>query len=126
MTWEEFLALPHSEQEANGMAALRETVAEAGEDFIYRNDVCCYVADGSPSCLIAKAVTRLGAPLTMLAGWDSMDDGSIVCIISAFGYPISSNLVHAWIMAQYCQDRRKSWGDALSAAEEAIAEEAIR
>lgn len=119
MTWEEFLALSDGEQEIKGLAALRETVAEAGEDFVYRNIMCVYVAPGggSPACVIGKAATRLGASINTLEGWDRLEDGGIANVAICLEYPISHRLITAWTAAQDIQDKRGTWGEALRAAE---------
>jgi len=117
MTWEEFLALSDGEQEIKGLAALRETVAEAGEDFIYRDVLCAYVTDGTPACLIAQAATKLGASISTLLGWDGLEQGDITNVAISLNYPISERLITAWATAQSQQDRRATWGEALRRAE---------
>ena len=115
----------------NFTAAMRDAVAERGEDFVYpaegselakqgwrsEEGTCVYVLpDGSPACLIGLALYKIDPGLLTHVEFQ-YDDASRV--MSRAGVQ-DSVLLRAADMAQYRQDVGAPWGEALSEYERAL------
>lgn len=123
--------------------ALCAVVAEAGVDHVYTHRIqgddeenapsCRYVFDGSPDCITARALARLGVPVDALAKLDCTKSG--VSALIGLGYDFEgmpyyisdpANLLahadatalaaRALQTAQSVQDNGGTWGAALEAA----------
>lgn len=97
----------------NFTQAMRDSVAERGEDYVYRNDPrfggseCVYSAHGKPACLIGVAIYKLTGDLV------DPDAGSASGVmIDNYGVDDMS-LCFAADRAQLAQDTGETWGDAL-------------
>lgn len=100
--------------------AIRAIVAETGEDHVYEriddgNDPhrsCWYVHDGQPSCLIGRALHRIGVPLDLLARNEGTSALSLMEDIGGFSYTVrlAADLAQD---VQDGQDKGNTWGDAL-------------
>lgn len=108
--------------------ALRTVVFEKGADYVYpgaSEDKCFNFVDGEPSCIVGSVLALLGLTFEEAdrlgvsgssSAWDTttklnqLQDGSFDWVIGE-----GARLVLA--MAQEVQDRRNSWGEALSAVE---------
>lgn len=102
------------------LEALRQSVAEHGEDFVYKpHDAdadCVYQEDGYPSCLVGHALSRL-----LPQAWQNVPgvQGNVDALsLDPEGEALDWDAkIVAW-NAQYEQDKRKPWGKALEVAEE--------
>jgi hypothetical protein len=105
--------------------AIRDVVADAGEDFTYPDEWrhltpeekemgltgCRYVADGQPACLIARALARMGVTTAELADYEG---SSAESVMEAHG-EFSLTIREAADSAQTVQDAGRNWGQALLA-----------
>lgn len=107
---------------------MREVVAEAGEEFVYKSPaglgVCLYVhrtpgAAAVPGCLVGQVLHRLGAPLDELAEYESQLAGEVSPRLLD-GVTRADAISLALDKAQVLQDAGHSWGAALRAAEEVL------
>jgi hypothetical protein len=101
--------------------ALRDVVAEYGEEYIYvppKDGLCRYLdkdpAGIKPACLVGHVLVRLGALVSELAcqegrSADALDYGRM-------GLSLSSEAINVLYMAQEVQDEGRPWGDALREA----------
>lgn len=97
------------------LATLKDVVEGAGPDYIYPGsrleDNCLYVINGSPSCIAARVLDRLGVSMDLLGDWEgNMVDNlpHYVCKLHR-----SARSVLGW--AQRMQDDRvKPWGEILT------------
>lgn len=113
------------------LAALTTVVTEAGEDFHYQNDVCEYVVDGEPSCLVGQALSELGVKTDILAEMDAPQQGDddnpppkdtsiegVAYVLREMaGVNLTPRAVAVLAAAQTVQDIRHSWGTALKEAQ---------
>lgn len=107
----------------DALRALEEVVAEAGEDYVYQPPnqglTCVYVADGRPSCLVGRALFRLGVSIETLH-WLDREFGGFYCRDLndelPEKIPMDESAAIAFARAQERQDARCSWGEALRAA----------
>lgn len=96
---------------------LRATVEAAGPNFRYQQQTigpkCVYIANGEPSCLIAKALRR--------GGWSVSDlDNLGNCgadLLPAMTDQVTCEAADVFFAAQTYQDSFKTWGEALAEAE---------
>lgn len=112
--------------------ALRAEVAQEGPDHVYEKpdgDDCFYTWGGQPSCLVGRALFRLGVPLDELRDWENanarelsnsaMDDDNLTPIRPAL---TTVQAAQVFQVAQFRQDDGLPWGNALEAAEELYAD----
>jgi hypothetical protein len=100
--------------------ALREVVAEFGEDYVDPNDMCRYSVDGkTPACIVGQLVYKLDPDLfTQLvveeegAGMLSAEDSTT---LEASFEP---RVIQALTAAQATQDLKYTWGEALESFEQ--------
>lgn len=107
--------------------AIREVVEEYGEDYIYNTrresggKRCVYVNEsGQPSCLIGKALFKLGVPLEDLASFDGDYEGDALGAVDLPVFSPSGDYRSAsWFaqLVQNAQDSGQSWGEALKVGE---------
>jgi hypothetical protein len=93
---------------------LREVVAEK-PDYVYErgdNDVCQYVRDGKPSCVVGHVLTRAGRPVDLLLQNNTMMVGYLG---STFGLDEPARVI--LMSAQDSQDQGQPWSRALLHAE---------
>lgn len=104
----------------DAIRALREAVAERGEDYVYQlldGGACLYVHNEAPSCGVGLALSKLGVPLSILKQMDdyglgsSMDDASPV--LHENGYALERGAYAAFREFQHTQDSGVKWGAAL-------------
>lgn len=120
-------------RECDVLAEMRAVVEEYGGDYTYRKnsvDLCRYVANGEPDCLIAKVLRRLGVPVTALSRLDSHENGDGAPPEVFHHYldewvTFTNHAVAAMSRAQRAQDRGYPWGEALKAAESGAASKLI-
>lgn len=108
--------------------AVRELAAE-NPDYVYVNGVgkvagaygasCFYVhhKDGALAggCLIGQAAIRSGVPIGVVATWDDADQADAKHVLPG----AVSDRVREWAnWVQYSQDAGKTWGTAVSFADE--------
>lgn len=103
--------------------AMREAVAEKGEDYRYQpadsEDKCLYVQGGEPACIIGYALHRCGVQIAELARLDR----ACYTATSALRFYASDEIIaEAARVAQRCQDSGKTWGQALEAYETELGE----
>ncbi|MFD7646369.1 hypothetical protein ACFV5M_01705 [Streptomyces albidoflavus] len=108
---------------------MREVVAEAGEEFVYKSSaglgVCLYVhrtpgdAADVPGCLVGQVLHRLGAPLDELAEHEAQLALTMVPVFIDAGEHWGL-LALALNKAQALQDAGRPWGAALRAAEDVL------
>jgi hypothetical protein len=102
--------------------AITAEVEAAGPDFVYQEDpfqTCDYVRDGQPSCLIGRALARLGMSVEELKTFDANDlpnptnirNPSAAGIMYSLGF--SERVTAAADVAQGLQDSCRTWGRAL-------------
>ena len=96
------------------LEALRECVAEAGEDYVYKGS-CVYALGGKPSCLIGKALAKLGVPITTLEWMDEFGDTSAKSMLPYLGV-YNDKVRRMAYAAQTAQDTGFTWGFALREA----------
>lgn len=118
--------------EADFTAAIEKAVADAGADYVYNpyhSRECRYLEeDLEPSCIVGTALVNLGFepnpdwdnPFHPEAGVDE-DDTAADTILPRF-FEIPGNVVLAARKAQLEQDTGGTWGGALFAYKEAVAE----
>lgn len=108
------------------MQALRDVVAEVGPDYTYpdseRDDLyhaCRYVADGKASCIVGRALHKMGVPLEVLAEHELSSAEMVIRELIDDGVIESNESEWAtqYAFAQIAQDQRKTWGKALQEAE---------
>lgn len=94
--------------------ALQEIVYKFGEDYVYKAEDprarCLHRENGVPSCLVGQVLERLTPDFIPREVGVSAQRAEL----HALGY--SSNATYALQIAQCVQDRRHSWGAALTAA----------
>jgi hypothetical protein len=112
--------------EARALELLREVVAEAGEDFVYKINLdpdatCLYVKGGCPDCMIARALAKAGATIKQLESFDSLNESRDTSIDTvaprADWLQLTDEALKVFTVAQQNQDTCETWGDALRAAE---------
>lgn len=95
--------------------ALQEIVAEFGKDYVYKaedpNARCLHRENGIPSCLVGQVLARLTPDFNPREVGVSAQKTEL----RALGY--SSKATYALQIAQCVQDRRHTWGAALTAAQ---------
>jgi hypothetical protein len=113
------------------IALLEECVTERGEAYSYTKefgeDVCKYVKDGKPACLIGLALTKVGVPINYLESFDS----GLMTVKTVFEserqedwlnihdyVTIDLEGLHVLSRAQTLQDFGYTWGIALERARE--------
>ena len=100
---------------------LEKQVQLAGAEYQYPGDVCYYMLNGAPDCLVGRALADYGVPLDVLQSWDHPTQ-TIEMLWG--GYAANEWLTEEsaviFIAAQDSQDGGNTWGDALFAAESAI------
>lgn len=90
------------------IAVLTEVVNEAGRDYVYpRLNKCVYVHEGKPDCIAARALVKLGVPLSILAGQEDVSAISLALT----GQP--NDVLLLLDIAQGAQDEGRTWGEAL-------------
>lgn len=109
---------------------LRAVVEEQGIEFRYvpvdddsGEAVCRYVVDGYPSCLVGKALHRAGVLVEELDRMDGTSNTGIMVAASRLpaDVVVTSDARKVFEAAQEVQDDLKTWGAALTAAEERLA-----
>lgn len=99
---------------------LRQVVAEKGADYVYpeserlESGACRYWHNGQPSCIIGHALDVLGLVVP-----PPLEGSSAPYVLDEFGAPVQVGRVAGY--AQATQDLGGSWGEALMAAEKAVA-----
>lgn len=105
------------------IAAMDAEVGEAGRDFVYREEhgrhqsgkpTCVYVFNDKPSCLIGRALFRIGVPVEELRNHDEdtpygVSASCVMDHLGGFSYKVGL----AADYAQDVQDRGGTWGEAL-------------
>lgn len=106
------------------LQALKEVVAEApaGRDTVYQDrgtgGECYYVRYGVPSCIVGRALHRLGVPIEVLQGLDTASMGDPIGASSLARRGVTTpDAAVVFANAQLAQDRGKTWGQALDAAQ---------
>jgi hypothetical protein len=99
---------------------LEKQVEEAGPDYVYQtpdsSQVCKYVVNGQPSCLIGRALVDYGVPVSVIAAWDAPTK-TIGMAYSAYAADfLTYESAAVFEAAQDKQDSNESWGSALAAA----------
>lgn len=110
----------------------RAVVIDFGADHVdllsVDEDVCAYVNDGKPSCIVAQILHRHGVPVTELSKWEGLNGSDMgpSGVRTATGYVLerqpTSRLVADHRTAQFLghlqdlQDGGATWGDALEHA----------
>lgn len=109
---------------SKAIEALRHVVSSTpgGFDFVYTppsdKDMCVYVRDGVPSCLVGQALAYLGVSIDVLEGLDTACEGkSASADVLAVYYLTTDTAGRVLQTAQSVQDRQEPWGKALEAAE---------
>ena len=109
---------------AKAITLLREVV-KGKEEYVYKRPVgssgpaCVYQANGEPSCVVGKALFKVGVTADEL---DAMDRTGVHTGINSVTLPERVSLTNdaraVFAAAQEKQDRGTEWGIALRAAEE--------
>lgn len=103
--------------------AIADVVVEYGADTIYDLPNCVYQHSGEASCLIGKALFKMGVPVEVLGILDNVeDDGSISShrvrvTLEENNIFLDSDAADYAEAAQNMQDSREPWGAALEGAE---------
>lgn len=100
---------------------IEQAVAEKGADYICErpDDICVYVKDGEPSCLIGRALMASGLfSLEEVAALDGDITRDVLSVpayglLSRFPRRISAEAVDIFNWAQLEQDSGRSWGNVL-------------
>jgi hypothetical protein len=113
------------------LRALKQVVAEAGDDYVYTKKVtglsdypgCVYVFNGEPDCLGGRVLAKLGVSTETLRSWEgkmceSMTKGATAHPLLGFGdnyylEPLSffSPTMEILARAQRFQDAGNAWGE---------------
>lgn len=102
------------------LQALQDVVAEVGEGHTIER--CIYVQDGTPHCLVARALDKLGYTEQVLMLEDGDHVGALnytrVGKLADAGHitGLSMEAEHVLGTAQAQQDSREHWGKALAVA----------
>lgn len=114
---------------------LRVAVATRGAHYIYESPTqrCMYEEAGVPSCIVGVALSLHGVPIDLLVEWDTYAGGteSIETYKGKYDW-LTDAAVDVFQSAQSVQDRATwvaqdiayeqcTWGNALAAAEQALA-----
>ena len=120
------------------LAALKEAVAERGEDYVYQgdplslNEACSYsTVAGAPSCIVGEVLARLTPDIFKSIHeyeWYGEEDGKFDLHEQCFGamvkgsagnidMPFGADAINLLFRAQTAQDYGASWGDAVFQAQ---------
>src|SRR5882757_128354 len=103
---------------------LEKQVRLAGSDYVYEahDNVCQYVNDGQPDCLIARALVDYGVPVAVMEEWDNPTREIKQVWDDHMNRPAFLTLaaVKVFAVAQDKQDAGQSWGYAVDAARNAM------
>lgn len=114
------------------LAALKAAVEEKGADYKYEppladddgDDVCVYVHNGAPSCLVGHALHSLGVSLSDLSTHGDRRLNNVHRLLIELadrGIAVSSAVTeHLFSTVQGAQDSGIPWGEALSTAVHAV------
>jgi hypothetical protein len=106
--------------------ALRTVVFEKGADYVYpgtSGDKCFNFVDGEPSCIVGSVLALLGLTFEQAdrlgvsgssSAWDTTRE---LNLDDDFEWTITEQAKQIFGEAQTVQDNRKTWGEALAAAE---------
>ena len=118
------LSLEDEEQMRAILTILNLVVEQAGENFIYAvddgDDLCRYVKDGKPDCIIGHTLHWYGISLESLSAWE----GSACENMATYNpwsasiplIPVAPVVLETLQVAQAKQDSGQTWGDARDAA----------
>lgn len=107
---------------------LRLAVFEKGADYVYPGDkgsTCWNFVDGEPSCIVGTVLNMLGltyekaCELKIDGSSDSWDSTRTLNEDEDFGWVFSDDARRLLSVAQWVQDDRRSWGEALAKVEAA-------
>lgn len=94
-------------------------VAAEQPDYVYPEQYCQYQYDGKPSCIVGRALHRLGVPVESLAVLDAANlHGGVTAGDLPDQFPDlveadSESALIALVEAQEAQDSRIPWGEAV-------------
>lgn len=94
-------------------------VAASSPDFIYKqiNGACKYIDNGSPSCIIGRALWNLDI-IDAKCEWDKFANSSIEGVVSQEDWDIDPDEVEWLSDVQNYQDTGYPWGRAISYADD--------
>lgn len=97
--------------------AVKAEIDEVGEDFVYQpfaetptTPSCRYEHDGKPSCLIGRALYRLGTPIELLSAYNKI--GGVRTLVNEGVLDISGVAASFAALVQHEQDCGVKWGEA--------------
>ena len=107
--------------EALAVKLLERAVEERGADYIYEREVanvCTYVSDGAPSCLVGHVINYVAPELMpSIAAWEitTASGTGVGELVQEFdSLEISPRALQLLATAQQAQDDGASWGRALA------------
>jgi hypothetical protein len=106
------------------LRVMTEVVEEYGHDHVYQKqpgprgpkDLCVYIKDGKPSCLIGHVLVRLGVDVGFLTDRNSSQINGHGFTSSGSNLPWTAEAAQVMQAAQHIQDMGAPWGEALRAA----------
>ena len=107
---------------------LAKAVAKRGEDYVYEKlDYasgleCRYAHRGAPSCLVGEVLFEAGITLAALVRFDRDEIGNPSALVDTDSLDIPFATAFALDRAQQAQDTGKTWGAALQAARDYVAD----
>lgn len=101
--------------------ALAAVVEELGPDYVYKkvglDARCLYAFDGGPSCIVGRALVRLGLPLDVLS---ELDDDEYPSIQAQGAVLLTEAVRGVFGAAQRSQDLGDTYAQALAQAHKAL------
>ncbi|QIG58652.1 hypothetical protein SEA_PAVLO_108 [Microbacterium phage Pavlo] len=99
-------------------AALKESLAEKGEDYVYISDGpgCAYAHNGQPSCLVGHVLHKLDPEMfeKVVEAENNPTTGDLTFdhLAADLGLPFHPEQADALRRAQIAQDLKSPWGEA--------------
>lgn len=94
--------------------AVRAEIDIEGDAYVYKTEggACTYAEEGSPSCLIGRALNRLGVSIETLQYFDSKADSAIDTLADNGHVNMDQKAINFATEVQQWQDVHFSWGQA--------------